>query len=204
MKHKVLLFVGLLAGCAARTPAPVPVTPINYQAPDTGPLATLQIRSNQVAGVGVFSSFADQRVCKGTRVITSTKASQNQLKASTALRADEPASLWFTYVAPGNRPCNVALTFKPLKDKNYLVFAAVSELRCALAVQDISDPSNPKLEPTQFGRTFVATATWDSALCVAADVDAQLAKPRKPNLSGLKMDDLKALLPTAPAADSGK
>ncbi|HSD38102.1 MAG TPA: hypothetical protein VLC92_11385 [Rhodocyclaceae bacterium] len=204
MKRRVLLFASLLAGCAARPQAPVPATPLDYLAPNTGPRATLQIRSSQVAGVGMFSSFEDQRACKGTRMITNTKAAQNQLKASTALRADEPASLWFAYVAPGNRVCNVAMTFKPLKDRNYLVYANVTELACALLIQDISDPSNPKLEPTRFARTYVATSNHDGTHCAATDVDTQLAKPRKPNLSGLKMDDLKALLPAAPVEDAGK
>jgi hypothetical protein len=106
-------------------------------APTTGSLASLQIRSNQVAGIGIMSSFVDQRACKGTRMITNTKLSQNQLKASTSLQADEPASLWFAYVAPGNRVCNIELTFKPGKDKNYLAYANVTELGCAMLIQDI-------------------------------------------------------------------
>lgn len=128
----------VVVGCASG-PAPQVTRPTvsSYVAPTTGSLASLQIRSNQVAGIGIMSSFVDQRACKGTRMITNTKLSQNQLKASTSLQADEPASLWFAYVAPGNRVCNIELTFKPGKDKNYLAYANVTELGCAMLIQDI-------------------------------------------------------------------
>ncbi|MEC5384274.1 hypothetical protein VVD49_00995 [Uliginosibacterium sp. H3] len=203
MKYLVLLCLGVLAGCAARPSVTVPATLPNYIAPTEGAVASLQIRSNQVAGVGVFSSFEDQRACKGIRMIANTKTTQNQLKASTTLRADEPASLWFAYVGPGNRLCNVAMTFKPVKGRNYLALANATDVACAIALQDISDPSNPKQEPTRFARTVVLTGR-ESAHCAAVDVDAELTKVRRPNLSGLRMDDLKALLPAAPPAEAAK
>jgi hypothetical protein len=194
MKYKILLntmLVGALAGCASRPPA----LPPDYVAPSVGPLARIQVRSNQVAGFGFFYSFDDQRNCKGNRMIAMTRTSQNQLKASTSLRADEPASLWFSYAAPGNRSCNSVRTFKPASGKNYLVYAAATDVGCSLSIQDITDPANPKFEPSFFARTYVPTLVQENAHCVATDVDAQIAKARKPNLSGLKMDDLKALLP---------
>jgi hypothetical protein len=187
----------LLASCASKPPTQTTVA--SYVAPTSGALATLQIRSNQVAGLGVISSFADQRACKGTRMITNTRASQNQLKASTSVQADEPASLWFAYMAPGNRLCNVALTFKPAKDKNYLAYVNVTELGCGMVVQDITDPLDPKAEPSRFQRTFVSGGL-DAAHCTATDVDAQISKARRPNLSGLRMEDLKALLPAEKTA----
>jgi hypothetical protein len=195
----MLVAAGLLASCASKPPV-IHTTVTPYVAPTSGSVATLQVRSNQVAGLGVLSSFVDQRSCMGTRMITNTRVSQNQLKASTSLQADEPASLWFAYVAPGNRICNVALTFKPGKDKNYLAYANVTELGCGLVVQDITDPLNPKSEPSRFQRTFVS-GSLDAAHCAPTDVDAQISKARKPNLSGLKMEDLKALLPAEKAAE---
>lgn len=63
-----------------------------------------------------------------------------------------------------------------------------------------TDPLNPKLEPSRFQRTYVP-GSLEGAHCAATDVDAQIVKARKPNLSGMKMDDLKALLPAEKAAE---
>ncbi|MDB5887428.1 MAG: hypothetical protein JWM03_300 [Rhodocyclales bacterium] len=196
MKYRTL-FLAMLAGALASCATHPPQLPPDYVAPNAGPLARIQVRSNQVAGYGFFYSFDDQRNCKGNRMIAMTKTSQSQLKASTSLRADEPASLWFSYAAPGNRFCNSVRTFKPASGKNYLAYAVATDVGCSLSIQDITDPANPKFEPSFFTRTYVPTIVQESAHCVATDVDAQIAKARKPNLSGLKMDDLKALLPPA-------
>lgn len=193
MKRMLLPVLGavVLASCATR---PVPVQS-DYVAPTSGDLAKLQVRSSPFAGYGVLYSFDNQRACAGNRVITNARASQ--LKASTALKADEPASLWFAYLGPGNRLCNVMLTFKPGKDKNYLAQVGATELACAIALQDITDPSNPKPESTRVLRTYQATAQRENPHCAPIDVDAELARARRPNLSQLRMDDLKALLPPA-------
>jgi hypothetical protein len=203
MKYTLLLNT-LLACVLASCATPPPQLPPNYVAPIVGPLAKIQVRSNQLAGFGFFYSFDDQRNCKGNRLVTMTKTSQSQLKASTSLRADEPASLWFSYAAPGNRSCNSVRTFKPASGKNYLVYVAATDVGCALSIQDITDPANPKFEPSFFARTYVPTIVQANAHCVATDVDAQIAKARKPNLSGLRMDDLKALLPAAASGNGSE
>jgi hypothetical protein len=200
MKYTVLLNT-LLAGALASCATPPPPLPPNYVAPTTGPLARIQLRSNQMAGYGFFYSFEDQRSCKGNRLIAMTRTPQSQLKASISLRADEPASLWFSYAAPGNRSCNSVRTFKPGNGRNYLVYVVATDVGCSMSIQDITDPVNPKFEPSFFARTYIPTAVHENAHCVATDVDAQIAKARKPNLSGLRMDDLKALLPAAPGSN---
>jgi hypothetical protein len=158
----------------------------------------MQIRSGKLAGIGSLSSFEDQRACRGTRLIAETRTPLNEIKASTSVRAEEPASLWFSYIAPGNRRCSVAMTFKPGSGKNYLVFANGSDLGCVLAIEDITDPSNPRFEPSHFARSVIVNGTPEASHCTATDVDAQIAKARKPNLSQITMDDLKALLPATP------
>ncbi|MDB5802524.1 MAG: hypothetical protein JWL63_3463 [Rhodocyclales bacterium] len=194
MHHKLLisLFVALLVSSCA---APVQTPPAAYVAPNSGALARLQVRSLKLAGPAIFYSFDDPRTCSGGRIITDTWASQGVLKGSTAVRADEPVTVWLSYLAPGERSCNIVRTFKPHTDKNYLAYALATETGCSLSIQDITDPSNPRNEQTFVPRTYVPTSVAQRPHCVAADIDAQLAKPRKPNLSGMKMEELAPLLP---------
>ncbi len=190
LPYLTALFV---AACAAPDQPPAA-----YVAPSTGALARLQVRSLKLAGPAIFYSFDDPRTCSGGRVITDTWASHGVLKGSTALRADEPVTVWLSYLAPGERSCNIVRTFRPNHGKNYLAYALATETGCSLSIQDITDPSNPRTEQTFVPRTYLPTSAAQRPHCVATDVDAQLAKPHKANLSGMKMEELAPLLPADP------
>ncbi|MDB5812982.1 MAG: hypothetical protein JWN23_99 [Rhodocyclales bacterium] len=186
----------ILASCAA--PSQLPPA---YVAPSSGAVAKLQVRSQKLAGPAIFYSFDDPRACSGGRIITDTWASKGVLKGSTALRAGEPITLWLSYLAPGERSCNIVRTFRPNADKNYLAYALATDSGCSLSIQDITDPANPKSEQTYVPRTYLPTAASQLPHCVAADVDTLLAKPHRSNLSGMKIEELLPLLPpdSAPA-----
>lgn len=194
-----LLGAALLASCAAPS-----VAPLAYVAPTSGVTAKLQVRSLKLVGPAIFYAFDDSRACAGGRIITDTWHAKGVLKGSTALRADEPVTLWLSYLAPGERACNIVRTFRPHPDKNYLAYALATESGCSLAIEDITDPANPKAEQSYVARTYVPTSAAQAPHCVATDVDAQLAKPHKPNLSGMKMDELAPLLPANPAHVAAK
>jgi hypothetical protein len=190
-----LALAALTFGCAVPPSPSSAQQPSAYVAPASGALARLQVRSLKLAGPAIFYSFDNAQTCSGGRIIADTWTTKGVLKESTALRAGQPATLWLSYLGPGDRACNIVRSFKPDPDKNYLAYALATESGCSLVLQDITDPANPKNERSFVPRTYVPTSAVQAPHCVATDVEAQLAQQRKPNLSGIKMEELAPLLP---------
>lgn len=198
--HKTGL-LNSLAICLALT-ACAPTRQFNtpYKAPTGGKLAKLQMRSPALPGSGFLLTFENPRTCSDPRLISSSRLTGGQFRDGTALDANQPSTLWFRYISASNRNCNVIMTFTPEGDKNYVAFAMASETSCGLSLQDISDPANPRPVRRYVQRNIAPNAISSGDFCLGAGtLDADLTKTRHPNLSGLKMEDLKDLLPPAPA-----
>jgi hypothetical protein len=170
-----------------------------YQAPTSGALATLQIRGNALLGRTDLFSFDDQRNCAGTRLVVTSTGTPGQIKKSLKVRADEPFSLLLQSTL-GSQRCTVVATMKPAADKSYLVDIGAMGGICGMKLLDVTDPAFPKSGQSLVSRTYVPTSDWRNARCKADDVDALLARPF--NRSGLKMSDIKELLP--PASNAAK
>ncbi|MEN3068496.1 hypothetical protein [Uliginosibacterium sediminicola] len=189
---RLICLAAALAACSTMSGS-------EYQAPTSGALATLQIRGNALLGRTDLYSFDDQRNCAGTRLLVSSTGIPGQIKKSLKVRADEPFSLLLQSTL-GSQRCTVVATMKPAVDKSYLVDIRAIGGICGMVLLDVSDPAFPKNGQSLVSRTYVQTSDWRNARCKEEDVDALLVRPV--NRSGLKMSDIKDLLP--PASNAAK
>ncbi|GAA5162859.1 hypothetical protein [Viridibacterium curvum] len=197
----LLLLPAVLAACAApKRPVIVP-----YVAPASGKVAKIQLRSAALFGTGAIFSFADSANCSTPRLVTSTSKPGEALLSGTTIPADVPQTFLFTHRIQAGKVCGVLVTFKPAAEKNYALFMTTATVdTCSVNILDITDPVAAKTEQHSFQRRPSANGVETGNYCLSADIDAELAKTRKLNRSGMQMSDLKSLLPPAPAETGAK
>jgi hypothetical protein len=144
----------LMAGCAARPPAP-PVP--KYVAPTSGPTAKLVMRAAVPAGdiYGVIV-HEDSEKCAGPRIVGTGDAKRNPV--TTALAANQVQTVEFRLIKPSRQTCAVRWSFTPVAGKSYLVRGVSTPTGCLAVVMDMTDPEKIKPEPTALRRNPVGSA----------------------------------------------
>jgi hypothetical protein len=196
VKSKILLRVVvstfpilLLGSCRLAQP---------YVSPTSGATATVQLRSSPAVGSVTLYTFDDQKQCIGMREVARNDGPAKPLAGNVRLVGDQPATFYLSYKI-GAFSCDVAMTFKPISSRRYVLAAAAAPASCVLAIVDITDPGMPVAERRWISRKLEIGA--NGARCASVDVEAGLAKPHQRNLSGMQVSDLQYLLPPAPRTD---
>lgn len=181
-----LALVTMISACATS-----PTTP--YKPPASGPTAKIQVRTS-APSFGTVAIFEEPRMCSVPRVLGQIGMGQffRAQLADTSIPADGLVSVWLKTTLYAQ--CDVVMTFEAKSGRTYLLQAEDSIRACSLQISETSESGGPIRRVRWVGRTLDKPVFKDQ-YCKSENLEAELAKPPRRNLSRMTVDDIVDLLP---------